>query len=396
MQKSLFLSFIIFLFAFAGPALAKAADDDHVFTIENVQVDITANNAADAREQAFTRAREDAFKILADRLLPDTEKDRLAPPDAKTISTMIRDYEITKEKLSSVRYIGSYTFRFNGDAVRRYITSQKLHYTDVGSKPVLVLPFYRRGGQILLWGEDNPWLAAWSESNTYQGLVPVTVPIGDLQDVSDISGGNDMAFDPQALKSMIARYDAGDALILVAVPYFPQTDLTAGGVKGNEPNALDIMLYRTDKGLPVFNRTIKVRRMQGEYTDSFYKRAVQDVLKNFQKEWKTLTIVDPAKASTLQVRVRFRSMREWVETNKALKNVQGVEDLTVLSLTPNRADIELRFQGSESRLRLALSQADMTLSMPQFSIDTSAINDYGRLSSPLIYDLYLNKYRGNR
>lgn len=157
---------------------AQAADDD-AFTVTGVRVDVTAESALAAREQAFDKAQTDAFTELADRMLPDSQAESFTPPDPATISGMVRDFEITDEHLSNVRYVGTYTFRFRGDAVRHFLGAQGVSYTDVRSKPVLILPYFQKGAQTVLWGGDNPWLSAWNGSQSPRGLVPVVVPIGD-------------------------------------------------------------------------------------------------------------------------------------------------------------------------------------------------------------------------
>lgn len=96
------------------------AANDAVFTVPGVKVDVTAENALQAREQAFAEAQTLAFQQLAERLMPESQLATFVPPEPSVISTMVKDFEITQEQLSHVRYVGTYTFRFTGDAVRSY------------------------------------------------------------------------------------------------------------------------------------------------------------------------------------------------------------------------------------------------------------------------------------
>jgi hypothetical protein len=114
------LNLLFFLSFFNNISPARAAEDP-VFTVENVQIDVTDKDAASAREKAFPQAQQLAFKQLAEKLMTEDEMKRFKAPDDITLGTMIRDYEVTDEHLSSVRYIGTYTFRFKDDAVRRYL-----------------------------------------------------------------------------------------------------------------------------------------------------------------------------------------------------------------------------------------------------------------------------------
>ena len=100
-----------------------------LFTVENITVDVTADNAIAAREQAFNEAQVKAFTKLTKRLVEEGETDKMDTPGADTISTMIEDFEVTNERLSKVRYVGTYTFSFNENAVRRLFTTSGQSYT---------------------------------------------------------------------------------------------------------------------------------------------------------------------------------------------------------------------------------------------------------------------------
>ena len=57
------------------------------------------------------------------------------------------------------------------------------------------------------------------------------------------------------------------------------------------------------------------------------------------------------------------------------------------------ARVDLLYQGSEQRLRLALQQASMTLTLPRLSM-AGLNNAYGAQGrgSNTVYELYLNQY----
>jgi hypothetical protein len=378
--------FLLALLAIALPALphsgfigAAAADDaDDVFVIEGVRVDITAANAVAAREQAFNQAQQDAFEQLAESLLSDKQLNSFQPPDVPTISSFVRDYEITDEQLSSVRYIGTYTFRFDKRAVRNYISRGGFTFTDLSSKPVLMLPFYKDGRTEILWGDENPWLAAWNAKGSVSNLVPVRAPIGDAADMADVSDAQSMTYIPSNLRRMMGRYHAGSVIVAVAQPQWG-----AGG-EAAPLEKLQIKVYTTT-GTPELVSTIDITAddLRGA-KDTLYAAGVRRVREGLQHDWKTRTLVDSSEVNRINVSVSFRSMQEWIETQKALNHVQGVNDVRMISLTPTLANVELIFSGSEDRLRLALAQSDMTLTSPTVQFASGG--------SPLVYQLYLNKY----
>lgn len=368
---SVFLAALMILAAI--PVQAQQGEDS-AFTVRGVKVDVTAENAVTARRQAFDRAQRDALRTLAERMLSPTQLEAFEPPEAAAIAPMVNDFEITEEQLSTVRYIATYTFRFNSNAVRNYFGQRGLTYTDTASRPVLVLPYYEAGNQTMLWQGHNPWLAAWRGARTGGGLVPVRTPMGDIADISDIAGHTPLNYDPRRLESMALRYDAGDALILVASP--------AGGLDTNgQPGALTVNVYSTDQFPPQYLRTVRVGREDVSGDETIFSAGVRKVRQSLQDSWRNESVVggrDMHRQQNLDIRVRFSQMREWLETQQALRRVQGVNDIDVTSITPSEARVRLAYQGSESRLRLALQENDLVLNQP------------GHGSA--VHELYLSRY----
>lgn len=336
------------------------AQADALFTVQDVKVDVTSENAAKAREEAFGKAQMKAFEVLVERLASEGEAANVTPPDYATVSSLVRDFEITNEQLSPVRYIGTYTFRFKKDAVRKYVGGQGVAYSDVSSKPVLVLPFYQYGANTILWDDRNSWLKAWQNKRTNSGLVPVITPIGDVQDVSDIGDNEAMTFNADDLENMVVRYGVGEAIIMVAVPEWSGSNDT-----GRDPDQLIVNLYRTDRGRPDFARRITVVPSDAVSEQTIFDAAVVQSRKVLQEAWKRQTVASAENATVLRAVVRFASQQEWLQTRKALNRVQGVDAVSVKSISPRSAVVELAFQGTTRRLQLSLAQADLDLQAPQ-------------------------------
>lgn len=359
-----------------------------LFTVRDIKVDVTSENSIKAREHAFAKAQQDAFAVLAERMTDEGAGQDTPMPDVATISSLIQDFEVTEEKLSSVRYIGTYTFRFKDKEVRNYFSGHGVRFTDVSSRPVLVLPFYQRGNRMVIWSPYNDWMRAWNRAGDMQGLVPLVVPIGDLMDVSDINDDEALTYDEEKLERMLARYDAGEAVLAIAIP-----DDHLSLVKADQDQAtgaLAVQIYRTDRAGPEAVRGFTVSAKGGESKAELFDRAAREVHKSLQKNWKDKTIVGPEGGNTLQVRVHFSGLDEWARTQRALERVYGVNEIILKSLSSNEARVDLIFQGTERRLRLALAQADMTLTEPRIN-PTSFGQSGGAL--PLVYELYLNSLR---
>lgn len=367
------------------PATAMAQSANPLFTVENVTVDVTDENALKAREKAFSEAQVKAFQELSSRMLSEAQS--VEVPSVMVISTMIQDYEVSDEKLSSKRYIGTYKFRFKDRAVKQYFSGQGAQYTDVASRPMLVLPFFETGQGTALWSGENPWLKAWSSaSNLSSGLVPLLVPLGDLSDVSDIGDDEALTYSRRNLQNLVERYGASEAVIAIAKP---------------EGTGLNIQIYRTDRAQPEYVQQVMERALPNQPQDQIYTRAVQSVKQALSKDWKKKTVVDAAQRGSIQVHLTFSSLQEWSNLQRALKRVYGITNTELKALSPREAYVEIVYEGTFDRLKLALQQADLYLGTPVPTTTQANLNaDYsqGMLGSygkaparPAVYELYTKR-----
>jgi hypothetical protein len=273
---------------------------------------------------------------------------------------MIKDYEVTKEKLSSVRYVGTYTFRFKEDAVRTYFAGSDISYSDVKSDPVLILPFYQTQKGLTLWAYNNSWKSAWNRLDDDDAIVPIAVPIGDIQDVADIKDNEAVTYNPHRLELMLARYGATEAVIAIASPdaIFIQS---ANNEQDTVEGAVNISLYRTDRSGPELVRDLTVSAKAGQTRASFFDDAVQQVQSILGKEWKEQTRIDPSELQTIMARVPVYSLTQWVQIQRALDRISMVDDVVVDSMTPQEIIIKLTYHGPESLLNKTLRKENMNL-----------------------------------
>jgi hypothetical protein len=393
LRTALYTLFIGF-FLVAGPVLAQTGP----YVVEGVTVDISADSAMNARNQAFEKAQQDAVKALAAQFLNESQLAVFQPPPASVISPMVQDFEVTKEKLSTKRYIGTYTFRFKPNAVRQYFGNAAAQIAmpagpaapnTIAQAPIqnpdgtyttpapatntsflrnlLILPFYQTGAQAVLWSPSNGWMQAWQRASLPSNQV---VPIGDLTDVSDIGDDEALTYDRARLEDIMTRYSALDAVVLIAQP-----DTSIGQVPNDATpvtGTLKVTIYRTDRvdGPDQVGR-ISVAAFNGETRSALYDRAVRQVQQTLLTEWKNTPYVTAAvpgpqvyavPRNTIEMRVPFANLQEWANAQRTLNGISGVNDIILKSLTPREARVGVIYEGDADTLRVALQQAGMDLS----------------------------------
>lgn len=334
----------------APPALAQ--DNADIFTVRDVPVDVTAASALEARDQGMREGQRKAFEALFDRLTPDGARSRLPSLDSTSIDNMVQSFQVQEERTSSVRYLGKLAVTFNANAVRRFMRDYSIPYTEVRSRPVLVLPVDQSQGTPVLWQAETAWRQAWADLPIQAGLVPVLVPYGEAPDVADIGADQALAGEAESLRRIAGRYEAGEVAVTTLAP-----SSGSGGLSATTT------LYPDDGSAPSsFTVTqepvAEVEKGRGDPTLTALVRKVVDRL---DERWVAANVVAAGPEAEMNLQVAFASPQEWVDTRKRLSRVPTVTNLRLLSMSRDSASLELRYAGDVGRLRSALAQQDLSL-----------------------------------
>ncbi len=385
-RTAFYMTFVIFM-AFAAMTPATQAQDVNQqdeasvsYTVEKIEVDITADNAVEAREQAFEAAQIKGYEMLAARFLSSEEMESFEAPDINTVSALVKDYEVTNEKLSAVRYKGVYKIRYSKKSFGHNVSTDNAVLAMKGD--VLILPFYESGGRTFLW-QINPFLEAWVRARNSNNAGRAIVPLGDIEDISQIHDDQALSYDPSRLNAMRLRYRAKNVALMIARP----EALSDGSTN------IMVSLYNVRPYGPELARQISVRGYHGEIQEQRYNRVVNEVLKSLGNNWKRRTAV-PDSANKVQrvpltgpvgsliAQLNFNSVREWVDIKRSVERAYGVKSIEVKSLSPRSATVGVNFQGDVQTLRQSLQQVGVGLNDPQ-----NRYTNTGMGQAP-IYQLY--------
>jgi hypothetical protein len=389
------LALYVFFMLFSLPAWG-AAD---TYTVENVTVDVTAENALAARDKAFAQAQGQAFQTLVGQISGSAQD---LPPEPQTISPMVTDFEITQEKLSSVRYVATYVFRFDRSAVDRYLNISSTANSTISAEPdsqqlaapiksepntadsyiantqktstpaplpsptapqagpknstYLLIPFYDNDGKISLWEDTNAWRMAIGRSETQStDGTSFLAPLGDLQDIQTLRAqGGPQSVTMADLATLTSRYGVDETLISVA-------RLLPNG-------ALTVDILAPDGST---RGQIVLTRKWGQTLDNLMDEATlalrQHLARPRNSEIVSPKIIDAPTYSASQddhirVRVVFKSLEEWARIQNALNRVPLVTDRGILSLSTGQAILSFPLHSGLDILQMALNRAGLALS----------------------------------
>lgn len=374
-----FVSVLIIPSAFAQEAeteiiIEEEAGDvpDDPYTIENIEVDVTADNAVEAQKQAFEEAQIKGYEALAKRFLSEEEMAAFVSPDINTVSAFVKDFEVTNEQLSAVRYKGIYTIRFSeGTFNSPDIDGLYGNVAMPQSGEILVVPFYEFNNRYFLW-QANPFLDAWARARSNKVLGKAIVPIGDVEDIAQIRDEQALSYDPARLNSMRLRYQAREVAVMIASP-----EVGPDGAK----NIL-ISIYSAKPYGPALSKQFSVRGYLGELEEQLYNRVVAQVSATIHSEWQRDTAIGTAQnnnqpdptavqrqeltgpKNSITAQISFSTARQWVETKKSIERARGVKAVQVKSLSPRAATLGIDFVGDIGNLRTSLMQQGVGLNDP--------------------------------
>jgi hypothetical protein len=349
---------VVALFFLAAPAAAQApkgpsrAAPINVFEVAGVAVDVTADTAAAAREKALADGEKAAFRRLLERLTLREDHGRLPDVPRAQLAPYVQDLSVADEKTSAVRYLARLTYRFKPEAVRTLLRDHGIPFAETPSKPVLVLPVYQAAGALLLWDDPNPWREAWAKRPTVDGLVPLTLPLGDLPDVAAIGAEQAAAGDAARLTAIANRYDTTDTLVLKAVLAIDP---------GTGRPGLRVTVARHSGTRDAAPTELAFPAAPDEATPALLARAAQEVARRVEDRWKRDTLLQSATPAVAAVTVPIGGLNDWLEVRRRLSTVAVVRRTDLVLLSKTEARINLHYIGEPEQLVLALQQADLDL-----------------------------------
>ena len=336
--------------AAAGRAAAQEAE---VFAVKDVAVDATAATAAVARDQALAEGERHALQRLLARLTLRRDEGKLPKPSAGELTDLLAGFEVQEEKNSPVRYIARLTYHFKPRAVEQLLRAAGVGFAETPSRPIVVLPLLRSGNALLLWDDPNPWRAVWNGLPPADGLVPFSVPIGDVNDIADATAEQAARGDRERLRAIAARYGAGAVLVAAA---------TLRREGGSGRSVVDLAATRYGAALQDQINVSSVAGGQGESREALLARAAQAVEAEVTERWKEDNLLHFDQAQQAVVSVPIRGLEDWLKIQQRLHEIATISRAELVYLSRGEARVALDYLGDPAQLKHALAQRDLILS----------------------------------
>jgi hypothetical protein len=315
----------------AAPAPAAPAAPD-LYTVAGIRVDATAESAQAARDAAMAEGRPLAWTQIYRRLSPQAQWSRQPRLSDAQLFRLIRSFEVSGERRSTTRYLADVTYHFNPVAVRAQLRQSGIAFTEVRSRPALVIPIIDDAS----FDPMSPWAAVWSDESYRRGLVPMILPDADADTIDVLSRPDLIQADWQSLAPLVQRY--GAAVVVVAVASADGRSVRASEITsaGRTPSSF-------------------------AFAQPNFAGLAEALTEKVAESWKSRSSVDYATRARLVADVEFGSLEEWSRIRSQLGAVRAISDFEVVGLARNEAEIDLAYFGRFEQLRDAMAQQNLEL-----------------------------------
>jgi hypothetical protein len=342
----------LWLFGGLWPAARLALAQGDLFTVHDISVDATAEDAASARVAALEDGHRQAMEMLLARIVPQDELLALPEILPNEIAQLVGDFTVDEERTSDVRYLATLTFRFNAESVRQFLGQRDVPFAQARGAPILVLPVMGTGGGAELWRDPNPWRDTWNARRLDGELIPIVLPLGDLDDLGAIDARRAVNGDRDGLETMMQRY--GVEQVLVA-----QLRLIGDPAAGWATAEVVARLF----GGPAENRPLVLSFNQEpeEEQGGLFRRAADGVVSEIQETWKVDNLLRFGEQNRLMVTIPVASLAEWLEVKRRLEDIASVVGSELAYMTRASVELMITYVGSEEQLTRALARKDLVL-----------------------------------
>ena len=340
---------VIGLAAMIAVAHATGPVETSIFAVQGVEVDVTDISATVAKDKALLEVQMKAFRKLAENIGSPEIVETIATYEPAQVVPYLKSLSIEEESISPGRYKGKLTVRFLPEKIKALYTSFGVRIVSQQGPSFLVLPVWKTAdGKSQLW-EENPWRAAWIALRAEQSVLPVIVPLGDLDDSEIISAEDVLGGDEVKLEALRRRYDVN--AVLVAYAEAEDGGAVHARMEGDSPlgKVTFDKTYAVESGNLEEAATLAVTRFHGVMVDKYRSGA--------NKSGNAAS-----RRVSINVSVPFAGPSEWNRLRSRILSAPGVVGLDVSSLGGDGAVIRLTISGEVEEMEARFARVGLQLS----------------------------------
>lgn len=326
--------FLLWFFLVLSPLGKIAVAGPSIYTIK-ISVDVTGTSAAEAKDGALEKAREDAFHKLLSRLsVLESVKEK--PGFLKEdIPDYIKSFSIQQEERSSVRYRAIMEFNFDAYKLQSRLRENKITFSEPRTVQLVVLPILIKNDRFILWNEEeNIWYKTWAALEEEGESVRIICPLADLEDQALVPISSLSDLKKATLVQLKERYKTEDVLIAVLSLDGEDAASSQKGYIRFVPFALQEHQNTETIGPFVIEKE----------TDLMSQRCL--VTDKLQALWKERTSARQEQNGIIKIQMKIETPAMWKQSLKKIQNLPMVQSTIIHSFSKTEAVLWVNFRGT--------------------------------------------------
>lgn len=308
-----------------------------------VNVEVTAENAAAAKDNAMKKANREAFLKVAERLTTPENVVQLNQLSDEQLLHFIREVSVVAEKSGTDSYRADLNILINGALLKQYMQENGMLAVVGTPGKVMVVPAFSDtefAGSVL-WEDGNVWRSAWLD----QGLIK-----SGMLDISviDNTTANLAALD--AVKALNMNQDTYEK-----ISYLNNVKdiFVVHAVRAGRNNLVLVI-----RGYPQMSEK---RFVVSDENGEIFAKAIAEAVRYITMLEEGKNLVESQQTNKISAVYYYFKLKEWLQTEKKLKNVPQIQSVQTGGLGGGKVQFEVEYSGSLDKLNISLEQAGLKL-----------------------------------
>lgn len=338
----------VFLLLVVNPALLNAANvgekkmrSRNPYLITNIFSSAEESAPSDSRAKAMIKANRIAFLVLLGNL--GIDESFAQKVNDSTIEEAVYSRQINDEVVSGNYYSAKFSIAFLKSTISGILEGDTTKYQPKSrEESFLFIPIQVENNREILWERNNLWRKSLEQSINVANSKNIILPIGDYNDIVNISLRNIKSNNFNDFVPAINRYGADS----VVIAYFEideienKANVTLNFIRNLENKRVKLSfvnsknLSKNGLLLEVADRTI---RHISQNEDLKSKKPVQDI--------------NPGKISNKAlINIEIVSLSDWMNIEAKIKKLPFIKNMLLQSITRDSAKLLVEYDSDGSDL----------------------------------------------
>lgn len=307
-----------------------------------INVDVTAEDAVQAKEQAMLQAQREAFLEVAGKLTDAENVAKLQMLSDNEIMHFVQSVGVEDEKIGGNKYVATLTVQLDETLLRDYLAENEM--IEAETTELMVIPIFkpRESYTPLLWEGNNVWRQNWYAKGLIKfGLMQIHTISERFRNIDRLNADTAIYMD-SALYEDLSRMNASDKIYVVYAQTLSNGDLKVS-IKNLKNKAEDNFTIYNDNADNIFDKAIEKSVM-----------FIANMERNARRNENLAT------TETINAVYIYENMKDWLGKSSMMSTLPMVEGIDTKSFGGGKVNFSLRYTGSIDNLWQALQEAGLS------------------------------------